>query len=265
MSPQYITLKGRAVDISNMEFGRLTALGPTGRGNDGGILWHCRCICGKETIVTGAHLRSGHTTSCGCYQSDITTERSTSHGMSRTKEYQVWCSMNERCRNPNNRHYRDYGGRGIVVCEEWKEDFVVFHDYMGDLPFKGATVDRINNELGYFPGNVKWSTQTEQARNRRNNTMLTYNGKTQSMSAWAEEAGMGHSTIQTRMKLGWPIDKVLTEPVDNEPRLITYDGRTQRVAAWAREMGIDRAAIRSRLELGWDIDRAFTQPVKKRQ
>lgn len=264
MSPQYITLKGRAVDISNMEFGRLTALGPTGRGNDGGILWHCRCICGKETIVTGAHLRSGHTTSCGCYQSDITTERSTSHGMSRTKEYQVWCSMNERCRNPNNKHYRDYGGRGIVVCDEWQNDFAAFRDHVGPMPFDGATIDRVDNGSGYLPGNVKWSTQTEQARNRRNNTLLTYNGKTQCLSAWAEETGIHRSVIQTRLKWGWDIDGTLTQPVRKRQRLITYSGRTQHVAAWAKEVGLDRATIRSRLELGWDIDRAFTQPVKKR-
>lgn len=213
MSSQYIILKGRAADISNMGFGRLTALGPTGRGSDGGILWHCRCQCGKETVVAGAHLRSGHTTSCGCYQSDVTTKRSTSHGMSKTKEYKTWLSMVKRCANLNDTSYADYGGRGITVHGEWQNDFEAFYNHIGPVPFDGATIDRINNERGYYPGNVKWSTQTEQARNRRNNTLLTHNGKTQSMSAWVEETGISRGAIQTRIKMGWPIDKVLTEPV----------------------------------------------------
>lgn len=213
MQPQYIILKGRAVNIVNQKFGRLLALGPVGRGNDGGILWHCRCDCGAEPIVAGAHLRSGHSTSCGCYQSDVTTKRSTSHGMSRTKEYQAWLSMVKRCTNPNDSYYADYGGRGITVCDEWRSNFVAFYDHIGKMSFEGATVDRIDNELGYIPGNVKWSTQKEQARNRRDNRLIAYNGKTQCLSAWEEETGIHRMTLDTRIAMGWPIDKVLTEPV----------------------------------------------------
>lgn len=264
MQPQYIILKGRAVNISGQRFGRLVALGPTGRGNDGGILWHCRCDCGKETITIGAHLRSGHSTSCGCYQVEMTVRRSTSHGMSHTREYDAWCSMNKRCANPNDSSYLDYGGRGITVYSEWQDDFQAFYDHVGPIPFEKATIDRIDNELGYFPGNVKWSTQKEQARNRRNNTMLTYDGKTQSMSAWVEETGISKGAIQTRIKMGWSVEKTLTEPVHNESAMITYDGRTQHIAAWAREVGLHRAVIRSRIQLGWPIEKVLTEPVRKR-
>lgn len=264
MQSQYITLKGRALDLTNRRFGRLVALGPIGRNANGDIRWHCRCDCGNATFVAATHLIHNHTTSCGCYQAEVTTKRSTSHGMSHTKEYEAWCSMNKRCYSPNNKEYQNYGGRGIAVCDEWRYDFVAFYDHIGPMPFPKATIDRINNELSYFPGNVKWSTQKEQARNRRNNTLLTHNGKTQSMSAWVEETGISRGAIQTRIKMGWPIDKVLTEPADNESAMITYDGRTQHIAAWAKEVGLHRAVIRSRLQLGWPIDKVLTEPVRKR-
>lgn len=210
---QYITLAKNSIDITDQKFGRLTAIGPVDRAIDGNIRWHCRCDCGKETLVAGTRLRFGHSTSCGCYRREGVATRSTSHGMSRSKEYQAWSGMIQRCHDPKHIGYKDRLDRGITVCDEWRHSFADFYEHIGPMPFPKATVDRINNDLGYFHGNVKWSTSKEQARNRRDNVNITFGGRTQCLSIWADELRIGRSTLRRRMALGWDIDRAFTQPV----------------------------------------------------
>lgn len=174
--------------------------------------WNCLCSCGNEIIVSGPHLTSGHTQSCSCFSKEKLLKRLTTHGKNRTPIYIVWCSMIQRCTNPKNPHYKDYGGRGITICQRWFE-FENFYKDMGDRP-KEKTLDRKNNNGNYTPKNCKWSTQKEQSNNQRTNRLITFKNKTLTLSQWADRLNIKAKVIGDRInKLRWSIEKAFTTPV----------------------------------------------------
>lgn len=131
--------------------------------------------------------------------------------MHNTRLYRVWNTMRQRCGNPNNTHFASYGGRGIRVCEEWNESFEAFYRDVGDPPL-GMTLDRIDNDKGYEPGNVRWASRLDQANNRRTNVLIEHRGQTKTLAEWGRATGLGKSTIMNRLARGWSVQKALTEP-----------------------------------------------------
>jgi hypothetical protein len=154
-------------DIAGQRFGRLVAIEPTGDRAHGHVLWRCRCDCGAMTVVRGTALRSRSTLSCGCYQRDVTLARITKHGDVRTPEYQAWRGIIQRCYNPGSSGYHNYGGRGVTMCDAWRHDYPAFLAHIGRKPSPRHSVDRIDNEKGYEPGNVRWATMKEQLTHTR--------------------------------------------------------------------------------------------------
>lgn len=215
MQSQFITLAPHAKKITGQRFGRLVALGPIARQNKR-IMWLCQCDCGQITIAPTADLRNGHTRSCGCLLSDFTVQKNTSHGLSHEPLYQIWLNIIKRCTNPAMKHFASYGGRGIAMCDEWRHDFASFYEHVSKLPYcreKGYSLDRIDNDGNYEPGNLQWSTQKEQCRNRRTNHVILFGGKTQSLAAWSEESKMPYGTLAQRLRNGWSIERTLSTPV----------------------------------------------------
>jgi len=202
-------------DITGARFGRLVVLHRDcvlHRKSGGTVVkWMCQCDCGTKMSVRSGCLRSGHTTSCGCLQRDRAREAQTVHGQSGTKTNWIWQSMIARCHNPNSQYFHNYGGRGIVVCERWRNSFQAFLEDMGDRP-KGTTIERIDNDGNYEPSNCRWATRTEQARNMRSNRLVTYNGEIRCVAEWAEILGIGEATIRYRLNKNWPIEQVMTKP-----------------------------------------------------
>lgn len=163
-----------------------------------------QCSCGTVKDVRLCLLRDGTTISCGHVQKEIARQLGKSmktHGQSKTQFFYVWKAMLQRCHNPNNKSYPRYGGRGVAVCEEWRNSFEAFAAYMGDRP-PGMTVDRINSDGNYEPGNVRWATYTQQARNTRRNHLITVNGVTRCLAEWVEITGVSLSEVKARIKRG---------------------------------------------------------------
>ncbi len=200
------------------KFGRLTILaeGPLHREPSGHSrrMVVCKCDCGGEKTCQYVSLQKGITKSCGCYHSErvIATHRIHGHSFIDGKHsptYRVWHGMEQRCRNPNSKHYDCYGGRGITLCDEWKE-FKNFLRDMGEKP-EGLSIERIDNSKGYCKENCCWATRTQQARNTRRNKFLTFNGQTKCLSEWASEIGIHRNGLGWRLKQGWSVERTLTE------------------------------------------------------
>lgn len=166
------------IDLTGQRFGRLTVISKKEYRDSRRprIKWHCVCDCGKEVDILGANLTSGHTQSCGCLNSELTTERNSEifvkHAGADTRLYNVWRGMKKRCNNPHSKDYARYGGRGIKVCQEWEHDFGAFqrwskeNGYDEKAPFGQCTIDRIDNDKGYSPANCRWVTNEENQKNK---------------------------------------------------------------------------------------------------
>lgn len=195
-------------DLTGIRFGRLVVARRVPNVTKGNTIWLCKCDCGAESIVQSGALKRGVTQSCGCLQRSVVT----SHGLEGSKTYHAWAAMKQRCSNPNNKFFSDYGGRGISYCSEW-ESFEGFLSDMGDKPF-GLSLERIDNSQGYFPSNCRWATQKEQRRNTRATVFLEFQGVRKSRTEWAEELGISPITIKSRMALGWSVEDILFKPID---------------------------------------------------
>ncbi len=203
-------------DETGKLYGRLVVLRRNGSNKYRLAMWLCECSCGNVVTIRGNDLRTGHTTSCGCYSIDRTIafnkKNNTTHGSTGSKTYVAWRSMKARCLNKNSESYGRYGGRGIVICDKWVDSFESFLVDMGEAP-ASMTLDRIDNNGDYTPGNCKWSTCEEQANNRSSNVILTVDGCSMSISMWARKVGLKRSTLEARIKNGWRHEKAVNTPV----------------------------------------------------
>lgn len=192
------------IDLNGQRFGRLVVIARTEEGGKR-VRWRCRCDCGTVLDVQATHLRSKHTTSCGCVASEKTATRnvaSAKHGMWKTPEFQAWLSMRKRCYSKRNKRYPDYGGRGIKVCDEWLNDFAAFYAHVGPRPSAKHSLDRIRNGEGYKPGNVRWATDGEQNNNKRANVTAFVGGEQLTAAQIASRYGLGHGTVLYRIRAG---------------------------------------------------------------
>lgn len=179
-------------------------------------MWACVCDCGRNVVTSGATLRYGNTKSCGCLSREITTARSTIHGHAkrhqRDSEYGIYAGMLGRCYNPNNPCYDRYGGRGIYVCDRWRESFTNFLSDMGKKPY-GLTLDRINNDGPYSPENCRWATRKVQRANQSSRIRwINIDGRSMNMSEAAQEYGINRECLKYRLDAGWDVRKALTTP-----------------------------------------------------
>lgn len=190
------------------------------------------------------------------------------HGMVNTKEYNSWRGMLDRCRNSSHSQYKDYGARGITVCQRWVDSFLAFFQDMGPRP-ANTSIERRRNSEGYTPENCYWATRQQQARNKRNNRWLTLNGETRTLGEWAKELGIAPGTLSCRLdREKWSIERALTttkSPPRRNTHWLEYGGRRQSLTAWAKELGTSRATIVSRLKAGMTVAEAVTRPLRKYQ
>lgn len=197
-------------DLTGQKFGRLTVEGFSHLDKHHKGHWLCRCECGAAVDVETHQLKCGKTKSCGCWKNDVNSKRLKTHGCEPKRLYRVWVSMKKRCTNPKEPEYKNYGGRGITVCDEWRCSFESFRFWALVNGYEeGLSIDRIDNNGNYCPDNCRWTDRKTQNSNKRNNHRITFNGKTQTVTEWAEELKTSHEVICRRAARNWPLDKPL--------------------------------------------------------
>ncbi len=205
----------RFLDLTNDVYGRLTVIAYAGNAKKR-TSWLCRCVCGKEVIVSGNTLRRKHSKSCGCLNAEQIKISKLIHGRYRDYLYTLWCNLIQRCTNSKTPQYSDYGGRGIKVSDDWRQSFVQFAQDVvqdiGERPDKYHSFDRIENNGNYERGNVRWAIKEVQANNTRRNRLLTFQDETLSLSQWAHRTGINPKTLSKRLHRGWSIETALTTP-----------------------------------------------------
>lgn len=192
-----------------MKYGHLTVVCDAGKNKHGQPLWKMLCDCGTECVKNASAVRIGHTKSCGCQKNAGNANKR--HGKRNSKEYTAWCNMHLRCYNKNNPHYRNYGARGITVAIEWHEFKKFYHD-VGDAPCKEYTLDRIDNNRGYEPGNVRWAKRHTQSRNKRDNIWVEIGNETKCLKDWCNTYGIAPASVYGRIKNGEAIVNAITRP-----------------------------------------------------
>jgi len=185
----------RALEIAGQRFNKLTVI-KKGSNKNGKARWICRCDCGTMSTIITSQIINGHTKTCGCARGGVKT-----HGLTNTSEYVIWCAIVQRTTNPKCKAYYSYGGRGIDLCERWRE-FKNFYKDMGPRP-EFYTVERMDNNKGYSPSNCKWDTRKSQARNTRRNRYITIDNITKSLAEWHEESPVCKGTFYNRKRRGF--------------------------------------------------------------
>lgn len=215
----------------------------------------CKCACGNVKSVDIFNVIKGKSISCGCVRNIATKKSMTTHGKTNTRLHYIWVSMKDRCNNPNDQAYAHYGGRGISVCQEWNNDFVTFYEWAINNGYdKTLTIDRIDVNGNYEPSNCRWADKKTQANNKRNNIIITYNNKTQSLKLWCEELNLDYDMIRARWQNpNWEnksVEEKLFTP-NQKHILITYNGETHTISEWAKITNIRHNVIFDRWQKGY--------------
>lgn len=218
--------------LYGQKYGMLTVLDDAGKRGTLYML-KCKCECGNETVVYMCNLRTGHTTSCGCYSRKVNQGFVVKHGMTDTKLYGTWCNMKNRCYNPNVDSYKHYGKRGITVCDEWKHNFSKFAEWALNNGYdENLSIDRINVNMGYSPENCRWVDEVFQANNKRTNTFYEYKGELHTVAEWSRIINIPESALRARLvRYKWSTERAFSTPLNSDK--------------WHQHKGVDNGTIKS--------------------
>lgn len=225
-------------------------------------MWRCLCTCGGFRVCALAELAAGPTHDAGLCIRQRQAPSGNGYGRCR-RTRNSWVAMRKRCYDTSHTAYYRYGALGKRVCVRWRLSLAAFEEDVGTRPAE-RTLERINNERGYFPGNCRWASVAEQARNTLRSRFVEFRGQTKCVTDWAEEVGLDGGTVCGRLDRGWTVERALLTPV-SQLTMLTHGGRTQPINDWAREVGLEPSTLRGRLDSGWPPGRALYQPAGKRR
>lgn len=245
-------------DLTGQKFGRLTVIGisrQVQKGNRVRYYWKCKCVCGNYHEARTDSLTSGMIQSCGCLKKEQAIKNISSHHshkQSGSRLYIIWQSMKKRCLNKNGPSYKRYGGRGITICDEWKDDFNSFFKWsMANGYNENLTIDRIDNNKGYYPDNCRWTTNKEQSRNRRSNIIVTYQGKKMTLIEASEKSGLPYSALHARYNRGVRGEELFIKlTVQGKKRQVLYHDKIVTLKELSEMTGININTLKTRYRKG---------------
>lgn len=259
------------LDLTGQRFNRLIAIKFAYIKNKH-TYWLFKCDCGKEKIIRVDGVKNEEIKSCGCLNKELTAKRIFKHGMTKTRFYSIWQHVKIRCLDKNHKYYKNYGGRGITICERWmkfenfRDDMYQFYlDHVKKFGEKNTSINRKDNDGNYELSNCEFATYEIQANNTRGNHLITYKGETMTLIQWSRKLNLKKDTLYGRiLTRGFSVEKAFEMPLNPRFRQITFNGRTlPTLMAWAKELNIRYEVLRKRLKLGWSIKKAFTTPINK--
>ncbi len=257
-------------DLTGKTFGRLVVIKRHPQNDKyGRSRWECLCSpelggCGNTMVAYAGNLKNQHTQSCGCLNKEATKNAVTQHGLTNTPEHWTWSAIKRRCYNENSPDYPDYGGRGIVMCEEWKNDFTAFLRDMGPRPSPEHSIDRKDNDKGYDKENCRWATQLEQANNKRNSIFYEINGERKTLGDWCRLYGLTYSSVFYRINvLGMSVEKALNHTPISSNDVYTINGISKALKNWCRCARIPFRKVAGRLYNGWTLEEALI-PIERK-
>lgn len=196
----------KILNLLGQRFSRLTVVLKREHNDKfGNVIWECRCDCGSVTYVRTGCLRNGNVRSCGCLNKDSITK----HGMHLSSEYTVWCGIKDRCYKETHKSFKDYGAKGIVMCDRWKNSFEAFYEDMGPRPSLKHSIDRVDGTKGYDKENCRWATPKQQANNTKRNVYYEYDGEIKTLAEWCDELDLNYNTVFMRLQRGKPFEEAI--------------------------------------------------------
>lgn len=248
-------------DLTGQRFEHLTVIKRAQENTKHGrAQWICKCDCGKEIVTSGNCLLRGHTKSCGCMRRCSTNLYK--HGLSKTRLHYIWRGMKDRCYNPENSRYHLYGGRGISICDEWLNDFVLFYNWsMSNGYSKNLSIDRIDNDKDYCPENCRWTTDIVQANNKRSNKRFTLNGKTKTLAEWCRIFNVKYGDVQNRMNHGYSFEEAISPNFKKKD--IFKNDENRHIHEICESRGVPYKLVIQRINAGWDLERALSEPSRR--
>lgn len=199
-------------EVIGKTFGRWFVICRNGNSKNKSKQYLCRCVCGKEKNVIGVHLLDGKSTSCGCYSKEQSRKRRLKHGKTKTRLFNIWQGLKNRCYLKSDKHYQWYGARGISVCSIWQNDFESFYNWALENGYAdNLTIDRINNDGNYEPSNCRWVDHKTQCRNRRTNVLITIDGQTKTLIEWCEIKNMNYRLVWNRYRRGVSVERMFLD------------------------------------------------------
>lgn len=255
---------GKFIDLTGQTIGNFKVIKRIENNKKGQARWLCTCLfCGGSTIQTSSTLTGQYIYSCGCQTKQRIREKNSKHGLRHTRLYNIWHKMRQRCQKSTDKLYKYYGERGIKVCKEWNDDFKIFYDWsMSNGYTDKLTLDRIDVNGNYEPCNCRWVTMKIQCSNKRSNVLITYNGKTQTLTQWCDELNLPMKLVHSRLKYkGWTVEEAFNPPVKETEKLYTYNDKTQSLSDWCQEYNISDKLVRRRMkDYNWAFSKALTTP-----
>ena len=245
-------------------FGRLEVIEVVGKDNYRKNIYRCLCDCGNYTNAVSTKLTAGKKKSCGCLMKEYQKELSgkVTHGESGTPEYICWVNIKGRCCNPNHPSYPDYGGRGITLCKEWENDFGKFFEEVGHRPSEYHSIERVDNNKGYEPGNIRWALLDEQSLNKRWTIWVEYNGENWKLTDLCRKLGKDPVLVRGRYKQGWTLENALNGFI-KKPETLTINGVTKSKKEWLDEYGIKKSTFDNRVKNGISHENALKMKPQK--